>query len=403
MDRASEAYGHGGAGGPFTDAPSGEPSFADVLDERRISQDALITALNEVASAVSSARAREDALTAIVECAKSVTDTDKAALILVDTQGEQLDPDTVVVRGRRAQHPQAWWLQRLDELGDQVWESPQCVVEFHDAQSAWLLWSPVRVKDRPVGVLCAINSADRPFSSMQIEFMEVLSAFASSSIENARLAEQSRYLLLASERDRIAREMHDGVVQSLFSISLGLEVCKKQVVSNPSGVITRLEELQSHLTTSMTELRRFIYDLRPIKLADLGLPGAIEHWINEVTTGRPLRGTLVVRGSQPPLPASDEACLYRVAKESVSNIVKHAEATQFKVLLEGTETGVRMVISDNGRGFDPEQAVDGGGVGIGLHSIRDRIALAGGTLVVQSVPGSGTTITVEMERGTTGG
>lgn len=380
-----------------TDAPAAPDQGA-----RRISQDALITALNEVASAVSSAIDREEALTAIVERAKRVTDTDKAALILVDWRGAQLDRDTVVVRGQRAQHPQEWWLQRLDELGEQVWESSKCVVEFHDAQSAWLLWSPVRIKDRPVGVLCAINTADRPFTDVQTEFMAVLSAFASTSIENARLAEKSRHLLLASERERIAREMHDGVIQSLFSISLGLEVCKRQVVSNPAAVVMRLDELQDQLNTSMTELRRFIYDLRPVKLNELGLPGAIEHWITEVTSGRPLRGSLVVRGRQPLLTPSDEACLYRVAKESISNIVKHAGATRFDVLLEGTETGVCMVVSDDGHGFNPADAVDGGGVGIGLHSIRDRVALAGGALAVDSAPGRGTTITVRLERGGAG-
>ena len=366
---------------------------------RRITQDELITSLNEVAAAVSSAIDMEEALTAIVERAKRVTDTEKAALILVDTHGGQLDVDTVVVRGQRDQHPQEWWLQRLEELGEHVWESTKCVVELHDEQSAWLLWAPIRVKDRPVGVLCAINSADRPFSEVQVDFMAVLSAFAGSSIENARLAEQSRYVLLASERDRIAREMHDGVVQSLFSISLGLELCKKQLATNPSGVVTRLDELQRHLNTSMTELRRFIYDLRPVKLTELGLPGAIDYWISEVTMGRPLHGKLVIEGTPPLLTPSEEACLYRVAKESVSNVVKHAGASHFQVLLEGSPESIRMVISDDGDGFDAVQAVNGGGVGIGLHSIRDRVSRAGGTLRVDSSPGEGTTITVELERG----
>ena len=80
--------------------------------------------------------------------------------------------------------------------------------------------------------------------------------------------------------------MHDGVVQSLFSISLGLEICKKQVFRDPQMVATRLDDLQSHLNVAMTELRRFIYDLRPMKLAELGLSGAIEYWIREVTLGR---------------------------------------------------------------------------------------------------------------------
>ena len=96
-------------------------------------------------------------------------------------------------------------------------------------------------------------------------------------------------------------------------------------VRDPAGVAQRLDDLQSQLNTSMTELRRFIYDLRPVKLTELGLPGAIDYWISEVTMGRPVRGKLVVDGERRRcMSPSEEACLYRVAKESVSNVVKHA-------------------------------------------------------------------------------
>ena len=366
---------------------------------RRISQNELITSLNEVAEAVSSAISIEEALSAIVERAKRVTDTDKAVLILTDEHGDQLDLETIVVRGRRQQHPQEWWWQRLEELGDDVWARRDSVVEHHREQGAWLLWSPVRVKDRPVGVICAINTADRPFTDVQVDFLAVLSAFAGSAIENARLAEESRYVLLASERDRIAREMHDGVVQSLFSISLGLELCKKRVKFDPEGVALRLDDLQTHLNTSMTELRRFIYDLRPVKLTELGLSGAIDYWINEVTMGRPVRGKLVIEGQSPLLSPSEEACLYRVAKESVSNIVKHASAHWFEVRLIGSEDLVTLIIADDGCGFETAGSVNGGGVGIGLQSIRERVSREGGTLEVESAPGSGTTITVDLDPG----
>jgi signal transduction histidine kinase len=366
---------------------------------RRISQGELIRTLNEVAEAVSSALSVEEAMRAIVERAKRVTDTDKAAIILADEHDGQLDIDTIVVRGRRDQHLQEWWQHRLESLGDRLWETPDSALEYHSDEAAWLLWSPIHVKNRPVGVLCAINSANRPFSDVHTDFLAVLSAFAGSSIENARLTEQSRYVLLASERDRIAREMHDGVLQSLFSVSLALELCKKQVSRDPHGVAVRLDELQTQLNVAMVEIRRFVYDLRPVKLAELGLAGAIDYWITEVTMGRDARGRLVVEGVAPLLSPAQEACLYRVAKESVSNVVKHASASYFEVRLVGMPDLVRLVISDNGRGFDPMHAVNGGGAGIGLHSIRDRVARAGGTLRVESASDGGTTITVELKPG----
>jgi len=400
--RLGSGVGEGAGPDMVRRAPSGLLGLRQALSRgrrRRISQDELITSLNEVAEAVSSAISIEEALSAIVERAKRVTDTDKAVLVLTDEHGDGLDLETIVVRGRRQQHPQEWWQQRLEELGDDVWSRHDSVIEHHPDHDAWLLWSPVVVKNRPIGVICAINTADRPFTDVQVDFLAVLSAFAGSAIENARLAEQSRYVLLASERDRIAREMHDGVVQSLFSISLGLELCKKQVMYNPEGVAARLNDLQSHLNTSMTELRRFIYDLRPVKLTELGLPGAIEYWIGEVTMGRTVRGRLAIDGAVPRMSPSEEACLFRVAKESVSNIVKHADARHFEVRLSGVDDIVRLVVTDDGCGFDAAGAVNGGGVGIGLHSIRDRVSRAGGVLRVESELGAGTTITVELSPG----
>lgn len=365
---------------------------------RRHSQTELITSLNEVADAVSSALGVEEVLECIIARAKRISDTDKAVMVLTDEHGDRLDMDTIMVRGRRQQHLQEWWQSSLEALGDQVFASHEVAVEYHPEQGAWLLASPVRVKDHPIGLICAINAEDRPFTSVQIDFLAILSAFAASAIENARLAEQGRYVLLASERDRIAHEMHDGVVQSLFSISLGLELCKKQVFRDPPLVAQRLDDLQSHLNVAMSELRRFIYDLRPMKLAELGLVRAIEYWIHEVTLGRDVKGTLLVEGQPPVMTPATEACLYRVAKESVSNIVRHSQATHFHVRLAVAEDAMRLAIVDDGCGFAVAQVINGEGPGLGLKSIRERVNHEGGTLSVESHSG-GTTIEVELPLG----
>jgi len=367
-----------------------------LMGGRQSSQAELIRTLNEVADAVSSAMSVEDVLDTIVERAKVIADTEKALLVLTEEHSERLDLETVVVRGRRDQHSQDWWGRRLDILSEAVFSTAQPLVEAHPEHHAVLLASPLLVKDRPIGMLCAINSTDRPFSHEHIDFAQILSAFAAAAIENARLAEQSRYVLLASERDRIAREMHDGVVQSLFSISLGLELCKKQIHRDPAGVAERLDDLQAHLNTSMTELRRFIYDLRPMKLTELGLVDAIEYWITEITQGRPVRGKLVVVGTMPRLDPAEEACFYRVAKEAVSNIVRHAGASSFEVRIENAEPVVRMTISDNGNGFDAGLVMDGGTRGLGLRSISDRVARDGGNLDIASAAGRGTVLVVEL-------
>ena len=365
---------------------------------RRTMQGELITSLNEVADAVSSAMDPGAVLTTIMERAKRITDTDKAVLVFTSQHGRNLDLDSIVVRGRRRQHLQEWWQERLEQLGDTVFESQGVIVENHPEQRAWLLCSPVRVKDRPIGLICAINSADRPFSDEQIDFFAILSAFAASAIEIARLAEESRYVLLASERDRIAAEMHDGVIQELFSISLGLEMCKRQATTDPEAVSARLDTLQRQLNSSMTELRRFMYDLRPARLSELGLVGAIEYWIHDVTADTACAGRLVAEGDPPDLSPAAEACLYRVAKEAISNVVRHANAATFDVLLTAEDGVVRLIVSDDGRGFDvasTQLTSDG----FGLRNLRERVEREGGTILIDSSPEAGTTVTVQLQPG----
>lgn len=361
----------------------------------------LVDALNDVAAAVSSADEINQVLGVIVDRAKRITDTDKVALVLTDEHSERLDFQTVVVRGRRDQHPQEWWENRLLSVEDSLMESSELLVERHVENDAWLLSCPVRVEGQAIGVMCAISPLSRPFNSTQVEFFAILAAFAAGAIRSARLADESRSVLLASERERIAREMHDGVVQSLFSVSLGLGLCRKQVLRDPERVASRLEELQDHVNTAMGELRRLIYALRPARLAELGLAGAIEFWISEVSDGEKTVGRLVLEGEQPVLRPSQEACLYRVAKEAVSNVVRHAHASQFEVRLSSRGGEVALTVADNGVGFDPTSAeqAEVGTVGMGLRSMHQQVEREGGVFSIESKPGGGTVVTARLRPG----
>ncbi len=363
---------------------------------RRTSGD-LIAALNDVASAVSSKTSLDEVLETIVERAKRITNTEKAALILTLDDSVALDAETLVVKGSREEHPEAWWYEQLRGNAPDLFETGKVYLDLNNDNDAWLMCAPIRVREHPIGLLVAINSRTRRFTPEQQDFLAILGAFAASAIENTRLAEQTKYVLLASERDRIAREMHDGISQSLFSVALGLEVCKKMMLRDPRTVAERLGELQEMVDLSRSELRRFIYDLRPVKLAELGLIGAIEYWIHEVTSAGTARGEISVLGERRTLTPAAEACLYKVAKESVSNVVKHAEATRFVVKIEYSAEDVELSIIDDGKGFDPQKDAPGDREsGIGLKSIEERIRREGGELRVGSEPGRGTTIAVRI-------
>ncbi|TLM73634.1 MAG: sensor histidine kinase [Actinobacteria bacterium] len=360
----------------------------------------LIALLNEVATAVGSKRHVDEVLDAVVGSAKRVTDTSKAILCLFDEWASPGgEPVVAAVRGRRDEFPESWWSAELERLAPLAIEAGQPIVEMLPSHDAWFLTAPVRIGPDVLGVIAAINSKQARFTEEQIAFFATLATFAATAIESARLAEETQFVLLASERERIAREIHDGVSQSLFGVSIGLEVARRQVGRDPAGAAVRLEEMQEQVAGCLAELRRVVYDLRPLKLQELGLVGAIEYWLSEVTVGRGPSGRLEVEGEALPLPARTEACLYRVAKEAVANVVKHSEAQSFVVRLSYLGDSVRLEVTDDGHGFRPEEALERaeGGDSLGLKSIRDRVEAERGRIDIRSVPGEGTAITVVLE------
>lgn len=359
----------------------------------------LLASVNEVAAAVSSTLSVDEVLESIVTRAKRVTNTDKTVLLLTSEFSDTLDFDTLNVRGARDEHPEEWWGPRVRSLADEVLLNGRAYLDHDAARGAWLLLAPIMFGERPIGLLCAINDESRPFTGYETEYLEILCAFTASAVVNARLAEENRYRFLSSERDRIARAMHDGIAQSLFSISIGLEVCKKQALRGEFGVIaSRLEELQDELDASMLELRRVIYDLRPSKLKNLGLVGAVDSWVSEIASGVEVEPRLIVTGEQRALAGVVEACLYWVAKELTSNVVRHASASTVTIEIDYSQYAVVLMVTDDGAGFDVDMAREESGRGgsLGLHSIAERVRAEGGELQIESALGGGTHVRVEL-------
>lgn len=362
----------------------------------RIQGPALIEALHGVAAAAASGLQIDDALSAIVEQAKRITDTDKAILVLLEggPEGLHIAPDTAVVRGAREQHPESWWSPRLEEMAEEVIAAGHVVVERDRAENAWIAAAPAPSRGGPSGILCAINSPRRPFKRDEINFLGILSAFAATALENARLAEQTRHALLVEERDRIAREMHDGLAQSLFSASLGLEVCSRRLTQDPADAAGRVADVQKLVTDSLAELRSYIYDLRSPRLERLGLTGAVKTFLADITSGTECRAELVVEGRERKLDDNAEVCLYRVAREAATNAIRHAQCGRIDVSLAYGADEVTLIVRDDGSGFDVQDAFSAATRrgSIGLRSIRDRVQSAGGQAEIASTGETGTYI-----------
>jgi signal transduction histidine kinase len=349
-------------------------------------QERLIESLNEVTEAIASTKSIPDILNTVVDETKRLIDTDKAVLCLFnDSAGDPtIDDRAVFVRGRRDRYPETWWRERIADVARSAAETRTPIASMEDG--TWIMTVPVKTKGRAVGVLTVINPGLRRFGQDQVALLAILGALAGSAIENSRLNAESHYALLADERSRIAKEMHDGLSQSLFSVSLELDVCRKQIKDHPAEAERRLAHVQTVLVRSLSELRRYIYDLRPVSLNTLGLVGAISQRASEIGDARGLSVRLYTEGRERALPPGAEACVYRVAQEAVSNVAKHAKATRAVIMLAYGRSDVRLVIEDDGHGFDVAEAMErcSHDECIGLRSMRERVESQGGHFSVSS-------------------
>lgn len=214
--------------------------------------------------------------------------------------------------------------------------------------------------------------------------------------ERVHLAEaQARAAL--EERQRLARELHDSVTQSLYSLTLLAEAGRRLALAGDLERVTQhVGRLGETAQQALKEMRLLVYQLRPLALEAEGLAGALQHRLDAVEKRGGLQARLVVEGLLD-LPAAVEEALFRIAEEALNNALKHAAATAVTVTLCAGDGWAGLEIVDNGRGLEPE-AVDRGG--LGLTSMRERAAQFGGQVQVSAAPGQGTAVRVRLRTGT---
>jgi len=210
------------------------------------------------------------------------------------------------------------------------------------------------------------------------------------------------------ERRRLARELHDDTAQALIALSRGLDALSERhinPVSSPEDV-RFLEQLIDLTQRTLDSVRRACQDLRPSVLDDLGLSAALESLANS-TSQRGLPCSYQESGSAQPYPLEVEVAVYRIAQEALSNALRHAQPKHAKIELRYRPDGLRLLVSDDGRGFDVSDTLDhapggasrstaqGDGSGLGLMGMRERATLIGATLDIQSASGAGTRVILE--------
>jgi len=271
---------------------------------------------------------------------------------------------------------------------------------------------PIVAGGRPLGVLTVAHSSCEKFDEAEINLLTAVGRQIGVALENARLWEEVREKervrgeLLArviraqeAERQRVARELHDGIGQSLNALVLGLNAVAAALEQAPDMVPTVVKRLKVSASETVRELQDVIYDLRPSVLDDLGLVRAL-HWSAQERL-EPLG--IQVQFEAPEivhrLPSEVETALFRIGQESLSNVVKHANATAVTIRLGDDESRIWMEIMDNGQGFVVGEALRRDRVqrtGWGLLGMQERAALFGGQVSIQSEVGTGTRVYVEV-------
>ena len=201
------------------------------------------------------------------------------------------------------------------------------------------------------------------------------------------------------ERRRVAREIHDGPAQSLANLVFRLEVCEKLLAAERLPELRgELAELKGLIKGSLQEVRKIIFDLRPMALDDLGLVPALRRYLEGLEEREGLVVNLAVFGQEVRLASAVEVGLFRIIQEALHNVSKHARAASARVTLTYGQEQLLLSVRDDGRGFDLREVERGGRSGghFGLISMRERAELLGGRFEVKSAPGQGTRITVAV-------
>jgi signal transduction histidine kinase len=197
------------------------------------------------------------------------------------------------------------------------------------------------------------------------------------------------------EHHRLARELHDDLSQRLTAVAFDLAGLEKECPPGvPARLKNKLRRVQGRIAGLSEDVRRLAHQLHPAALELLGLPAALRQICQEASRPGELRVRFAARRMRESVPPDVALCFYRVTQECLRNIARHARSDKVSVTLLAGAPGFRLSIEDNGIGFDPAAPPSKGG--LGLISIKERVRLVGGTLSVQSRPGQGTRVTVEV-------
>ncbi len=253
---------------------------------------------------------------------------------------------------------------------------------------------PVLSKGRVIAAFYLTDKVEAvEFSYDDQAAIEMLAAHAAIAIENARLFERSRELSVVEERTRLARDLHDSVSQTLFSMSLVADAASVLVERDPARAKKQLEGLRDMARAAAAEMRSLIFELRPADLDADGLAATLRKHVDVLRSVHSAEIEFKEDGYRR-LEPSVEREIYRVAQEAIGNALKHANASRIEVALQMANGTAKLLVTDDGAGFDPD-ASQMRATRLGITSMEERAEAIGGNLRIKSGP-KGTRVQLEV-------
>ncbi|MCA9189865.1 MAG: PAS domain S-box protein, partial [Planctomycetales bacterium] len=268
------------------------------------------------------------------------------------------------------------------------------VVYAHAEQENPAAWvgAPLLVGNESIGVLAVTAARTDTYGADDVRNLSAFADQAAVAVLNARLNQQAQVAAASRERERLARELHDAVTQTLFSATIMAEALPQQWQVDTPGALVTLEKLRHMTRGALAEMRTLLWELRPGEVETVPFGTLLQH-LGDALTGNTMVPVFV--NCSPPdllLPPEVQIALYRVAQEALNNIAKHANATGVEVTARAETDGCTLCIRDDGCGFDTAGTVPGH---LGLTIMYERVQAIGGRLKISSVPGQGTEVLVQ--------
>jgi PAS domain S-box-containing protein len=371
-------------------------------EERR--QRLLAQSMRRVTAVLSSSLEQPKILAIIFEQLQQVLQFDGALIGLIE------DDVLVIVQavGRSVRYLDYRLPVRSQNCLTEVLQQRQAVILTNMAEAeSWPTWFRPREQGSWMGVPLGVGRTvlgllaieQDPVGAFRHEDADILQTFADQAalaIENARLYAQAQTVAIDAERQRLARDLHDSVTQSLYSLTLltnGWAATARRGESDVPQMAKQFKQLEQISLEGLKEMRLLLFQLRPPILEEVGLVGALQQRLDSVEQRVNLKTRLLIHGAVDELPLAVAEQLLAIAQEALTNVLRHAEATEVIVLLRREDGRLTLNVTDNGIGFDPTVP----NFGLGLGSIRERTETIGGQVKITSAPQQGTTVMVTVD------